>query len=406
MSDDFRAGLIRWLDQHGPRARAGGGADAEVDTRPLAEQKAFQAALHDAGYAGITWPKRYGGQGLTNGELLVFREVARDYDLPVGAFVIGLGMPGETILECGTEEQKLRYLPKMLRGEEIWCQLFSEPGAGSDVAGLRMSAVREGGGWVLNGQKIWTTGAQFSDYGVVLARTDPTVAKHRGLTMFIVDMHAPGVTVRPLRVATGESPFNEVFLDDVRIPADAVLGEVGGGWAVAVVMLRHERESLGTIDRSRGNPLSFDELSAAAAERAGSAALPDGHRHALASLYTRETAVRLLGRLLREEQQAGRDVGARGAVAKLAGAELGHFAGEVALRILGAELAAPATPRAAAVVKAAITARGMSIAGGTNEIQRNVIGERILGLPKDPGIDRETPFNQLRAGTTGVERRN
>ena len=223
----------------------------------IADQKAFQAKLYDAGFAGITWPKAYGGQGLTGAEQIAWSQESRDYDLPNGAFFIGLSMPGNTLLELGTEEQKKRYLPKMLRGEEIWCQLFSEPGAGSDVASLQTTAVRDGDGWVLNGQKVWTSGAQFSDYGAIIARTDPTKPKHNGISMFIVDMHAPGVTVRPLKVATGHSPFNEVFFDNVRIPADALIGEENKGWDAAVVMLRHERIAIGMMGSSRTSPLGF-----------------------------------------------------------------------------------------------------------------------------------------------------
>jgi alkylation response protein AidB-like acyl-CoA dehydrogenase len=365
----------------------------------LAGQKAFQAKLYDAGFAGITWPREYGGQGLTNAEQIAFSAESRGYVLPVGAFVIGLGMPGPTILELGTDEQKRRYLPKMLRGEEIWCQLFSEPSAGSDVASLTTGAVRDGDGWLLNGQKVWTSGAQYSDYGAIIARTDPAVPKHNGITMFIVDMHAPGVTVRPLKVATGASPFNEVFFDNVRLPAGSVIGEVNDGWRAAVVMLRNERVTIGTMSAPRNSPLSYHSLQALAG-RLGTGADTEVSR-LLARLYARERAARLFGQLLREEAMAGRDPGPRGSVAKLAGAELSLSAAEVAEAVLGQEIVAGAAVDAdvRAVVTAIIGATGGSIAGGTNEIQRNIIGERVLGLAKDPGVDRSTPFNQLRVGT-------
>src|SRR6201992_1565412 len=241
---DFRKRARAWLTGNAPQ---GGGGDEELEPGPadIPAQKAFQAKLYQAGYAGITWPKEYGGQGLTNAEQIAFSTEAREYSLPTSAFLIGLGMPGPTILELGTEEQKKRYLPPMLRGEEIWCQLFSEPSGGSDVAALITTAVRDGDEWVLNGQKVWTSGAQHSDYGAVIARTDPTVPKHNGITMFIIDMHAPGVTVRPLKVATGAAPFNEVFFDNVRLPADSVIGTVNDGWRAAVVMLRNERVAIG-----------------------------------------------------------------------------------------------------------------------------------------------------------------
>jgi alkylation response protein AidB-like acyl-CoA dehydrogenase len=394
---DFRNRARAWLAENAPRMAAADDESGGPARADIAAQKAFQARLYDAGFAGLTWPTEYGGQGLSNAEQIAFGAEARDYALPVGAFFIGLGMPGPTILELGTEQQKKRYLPKMLRGEEIWCQLFSEPAAGSDVASLTTTAVRDDDGWVLNGQKVWTSGAQYSDYGAVLARTDPMVPKHNGITMFIVDMHAPGVTVRPLTVATGASPFNEVFFDQVRLPADAVVGEVNDGWRAAVVMLRNERVNIGTMGAPRTSPLSYHSLSSLAAKQ-GNAADP-GLSRKLAELYVRERSVQLFGQLLREEAMAGRDPGARGSVAKLAGAELGTFASLVAAEVLGPAVAASDSEEVRDVLNAALSAPGSSIAGGTNEIQRNIIGERVLGLPKDPGVDRSTPFNQLRVGT-------
>ncbi len=245
----FRDRARDWLAANVPESSESGPA-AEM----VAIAKRFQAALYDAGLAGLTWPAEFGGQGLTEAEQQIFDEEAASYDLPTGVFAIGVGMCGPTLLDLGTAEQKSRYVRPMLRGEEIWCQLFSEPGAGSDVASLQTRAIREkgnseggmgrrvgGGGWVVNGQKVWTSFAQCSDYGALLARTNADQPKHKGLTMFIVDMHAPGVTVRPLRDMTGRAPFNEVHFDDGRLPADAVLGEVDAGWFATVTMLGHER---------------------------------------------------------------------------------------------------------------------------------------------------------------------
>jgi len=394
MSEDFRARARAWLAAHAPRRSA----DEDDSTATgLAEQKAFQARLYDDGFAGITWPKEYGGQGLTSAEQIIWSQESRHYDLPTGAFFIGLSMPGNTLLEVGSEAQKKRYLPKMLRGEEIWCQLFSEPGAGSDVASLQTTAIRDGDEWVLNGQKVWTSGAQYSDFGAILARTDPTKPKHNGISMFIVDMHAPGVTIRPLKVATGHSPFNEVFFDNVRIPAENLIGEENKGWDAAVVMLRHERIAIGTMGAPRSNPLAFDSLRDLAA---GLGRTNDqGVRRSLAELYARGRAMSLFALLLREETLAGRPPGARGSVAKLAGSDLGRFAGNVAADVLGDQLAGFDSEAIAGVNIAIIAAPGSAIAGGTSEIQRNIIGERVLGLAKDPGVDRATPFNQLRVGT-------
>jgi alkylation response protein AidB-like acyl-CoA dehydrogenase len=396
-AQEFGLRARAWLEANAPRHGPDGGEEDARGQASIPEQKAFQAKLYAAGFAGITWPVEYGGQGLTNAEQIAFSTEARNFSLPTGAFVIGLGMPGPTILELGTEEQKKRYLPPMLRGEEIWCQLFSEPGAGSDVASLQTSAVRDGDEWVLNGQKVWTSGAQHSDFGAIIARTDPSVPKHNGITMFIVDMHTPGVTVRPLKVATGASPFNEVFFDNVRLPADAVINKVNNGWAAAVVMLRNERVTIGTAAPPRTSPLAFDSLSKLAATLGRGA--DQGAARTLAGLYARERAVTLFGQVLREEAMAGRDPGARGSEAKLAGAELGLHAAAVALEVLGSAAAGSTSDDVQSVITAIIGVPSGSIAGGSNEIQRNIIGERVLGMPKDPGVDRSIPFNQLRVGT-------
>ncbi|TDD45100.1 dehydrogenase [Nonomuraea terrae] len=391
--DEFRARARAWLEQNAKPFDEAAGHDGEGTSVPLEESKRFQKALWEAGFAGITWPKEYGGQGLGAEELIAFNQEAADFELPTGPFVIGLGMPGPTILELGTEEQKRRHLPPMLRGEEIWCQLFSEPSAGSDVASLQTTATRTETGWVVNGQKVWTSGAQYSDFGAILARTDPTVPKHKGITMFIVDMHHPGVTVRPLVVATGHAPFNEVFFDNVEVPADAVIGEVDKGWDAAVVMLRNERVAIGAGGRARTNALGYDSLLEAARTR-GLESDP-AIRRRLALLYARESALTAYGRVLHEETTAGIQIGARGSAAKLAGAELALWAADLAQDILGSDLALGSADLDR-VVAAVVGAPGGAVAGGTNEIQRNIVGERVLGLPKDPGVDRNTPFNQLK----------
>ena len=391
-ADEFRAKALAWLQEHATPFTA---AAADSFAPTLQESKDFQKGLAEAGLAGITWPKEYGGQGLGEDELIAFNEVSADFLLPTGPFVIGLGMPAPTILELGSEEQKKRYIPPMLRGDEIFCQLFSEPNGGSDVASLQTTATRtETGNWLINGQKVWTSGAQFSDFGAILARTDPTVPRHAGITMFIVDMHHPGVTVRPLVVATGDAPFNEVYFDDVEVPADAVIGEVNAGWAAAVVMLRNERVTIGARGRARNNPLGFDTLREVAAEIGNTG--DTGVRRKLANVYARETATAAFGRVLHEGALAGEPIGARGSVGKLAGAEFSLWASDAAEEIIGQDIAL-LTGKAAKVAKTILAAPGSATAGGSNEIQRNIIAERVLGLPKDPGAaDRKTPFNQLK----------
>jgi alkylation response protein AidB-like acyl-CoA dehydrogenase len=383
-----------WLAEHAPRPGDGTSADDQ-----LAVAKRFQAGLYDAGLAGITWPAEFGGQGLTAVEQQAYNDEAAAYDLPSTAFMIGMGMCGPTIVDLGTPEQKRRYVRPLLRGEEIWCQLFSEPGAGSDVASLQTRAVRDGGEWVVNGQKVWTSGAQVADFGALLTRTDPDVPKHQGLTMLIVDMHAPGVTVRPLRDMTGRAPFNEVYFDDVRVPADAVLGEVGAGWFAAVTMLGHERVSIGGSVRRRYDPLAHANL-ADLARRTGRDADPVV-RGELAALFAAERALSLFNSRLRQEADAGQPPGARGSVSKLAGAELLWRAVHVAGLIAGARAAAwdPDDSDGDELAVAINATPASSIAGGTNQVQRNIIGERVLGLPKEPAVDRDVPFRELRVGT-------
>lgn len=389
-TEEFKAKALAWLQQHAKpfdeNASNSGGATIE-------ESKAFQKGLWEAGLAGITWPKEYGGQGLGTAEQLAFNEVAANFRMPVGPFVIGLGMPAPTLLEFGTEEQKKRYIPPMLRGDEIWSQLFSEPSGGSDVASLQTSAVRTETGWLINGQKVWTSGAQFSDFGAVLVRTDPTRPKHQGLTMFIVDLHHPGVTVRPLVVATGDAPFNEVFFDDVHVPADAVIGEVNGGWGVAVAMLRYERVTIGTGVRARSNPLGYDALVELVRARGleGDASV----RRKLAQVHARESAMRAYSAVLHQEAKAGVPIGARGSAAKLAGATFPLWVSDLVQEVFGEELALQ-TADTLPLTRSILAAPGGATAGGSNEIQRNIIAERVLGLPKDAGVDKNTPFNQLK----------
>jgi len=394
--DDFRARARAWLEANATRRSD---EDAGQARRwDLASAREFQGRLHDAGFAGIAWPIAYGGQGMTPADQRAFDEEARDFDLPGEFFGIGMGMCGPTLLDLGTEEQKLRFIRPLLRGEEVWCQLFSEPGAGSDVASLQTRAVKEGDVWVVSGQKVWTSVARFADLGALIARTDPDQPKHDGITMFVVDMHAPGVTVRPLRDMTGGATFNEVFFDGVRVPAENVIGEVDAGWAASVRMLVHERVSIGGSTRPRRGA-AFGSLTEVARSR-GLDRDPVV-RQRLAVLYIRERVVHLFGTRLAQEARLGRNPGSRGSVGKLAGAELARFSASVAAELLGCDaIAWDGTDRKAARWAAALlSAPAGGIAGGSNEIQRIIIGERVLGLPKEPQVDRDVPFRELRVGT-------
>jgi alkylation response protein AidB-like acyl-CoA dehydrogenase len=393
----FRRKVRSFLADHAP-TRAARGDDAaavEATVADLATQKAFQAALADAGLAGLTWPRPW-GQGLTPEHQRVFNEEAAGHQLPTTAYVIGLGMVIPTMIELGTDAQRERYVAKALRGEEIWSQLFSEPGAGSDVASLQMRAERDGDEWVLNGQKVWTTGAQLSDFGAVISRTNPENPKHRGITMFIVDFKAPGVDIRPLRQMNGGSGFNEVFFTDVRVPDANRIGEVDDGWRCAVAMLMNERVAIGS-GGGGGRNVGVRPLIELARRRG---VLEDAVvRHRIADVYIRTQIMGYIGQRTRAAVTAGKAPGPEGSIAKLAGADLTRRTSDLAIAIAGAGGQAWEDPRESRWALAVLSAPASRIAGGTDEVQRNIIGERVLGLPKEPQVDRDIPFKELRVGT-------
>jgi alkylation response protein AidB-like acyl-CoA dehydrogenase len=393
--DAFRARAREWLDRNAQRIDAGPADSTESEGADAVRAAVrFQSALFDAGFAGLTWPARYGGQELTLEYQLAFNEEAEDYVIPTSSLLVGLGMCAPTLLQSGTEEQRLRHVPRMLRGEEVWCQLFSEPGAGSDVAGLRTRAVRDGDGWIVNGQKVWTSGGHVSDYGLLIARTNVDVPKHRGITMFVLDMRTPGVTVRPLRQMTGESGFNEVFLDAVRIPAENLVGEVDRGWQAAIGTLMNERVSIGAGGGGTGRRAGGGEFRALVDLARERDALDDPLlRQSLASVYIEEQLLELLSRRIRDDLKAGRSPGPEGSIAKLAGTELAARVADIAMEIQGDDGLAwePGAPEATRWARALLMAPGLAIAGGTPEIMKNILGERVLRLPKEPQVDRDTP---------------
>jgi alkylation response protein AidB-like acyl-CoA dehydrogenase len=396
----FREEARAWLRANAPAKvpDAGDGSDiasmsvVEQDVHEraeLARAAAWQRQVCDGGWAGITWPKEYGGRGGTSLQHTIFAEELAAFDAPTNQlFYINIGMVGPTLIAHGTEEQKARHLPAILRGDEIWCQLFSEPGAGSDLAGLNTRARRDGDGWRVNGQKVWTTGARLAEYGALLARTDGSVPKHRGLTFFIVEMSAPGVEVRPLRQITGDSHFNEVFLTDVWIPDEAVIGDVGDGWRVANTMLLSERGSFGDRDTS-----DFNEVVEIARERGrlGDSAV----RQELAKIYGRDQVLRLLRLEARTALSKGTSAPMIASVSKLiAGARNGRIA-RLGLDLLGAEglVAGPDGFHGGVWQHHLLMVPVSRIAGGTDEIQKNILGERFLGIPKEPRHDKNVAFD-------------
>ncbi|MEQ6903383.1 acyl-CoA dehydrogenase family protein [Nocardioides sp. YIM 152588] len=392
----WRAEVRAFLAEHkaelGDRAEEGRAFDNEVSRRR-------QALLYDAGYVGVTWPVEAGGRGGTPmQQAIIDQEVARA-GIPALINLIGIGMCGPTVIGHGSDDQKDRYLRRLLRGDDVWCQLFSEPASGSDLAALRTRAVQdEQGDWHVTGQKVWTTLAHLSDYGILLTRTDPDVAKHRGLTMFVVDMKAPGVTARPLRQMTGGAEFNEVFFDDVVIRDSERLGDVGDGWRVALTTLMSERLTLGGGGSDIG--ANVEKVAEHVASRIGALAevrqalvRQDFARSYVATLGARYTGYRLLTALSR-----GTFPGPEASAGKLAGTRAARELADLAVRLLGddAVYAADAAGNAGwQMLQAGLP--GMAIAGGTNEVLRNIIGERVLGLPPEPRADKDKTFRELAA---------
>ena len=364
----------------------------------IRDAKRWQGLKADNGWACLTWPEEFGGQGATPIQSVIYRQEEARYRTPVDIFLIGLGMLGPTIMAHGTAEQKDRHILKMLRGEEVWCQLFSEPAAGSDLAGLRTSAVKDGDEWILNGQKIWTTGAQFSEWGMIVTRSDPTAAKHAGLTYFIVDMKSPGVEVRPIRQINGRSHFSEVFFTDVRVPDSNVLGGVGNGWAVAITTLMHERASIGG---GRGGN-RVDDLIRAAQENElnGRPAIEDSSvRQRIAEMYVRLSGIKYTGYRTLTALSRGQTPGPESSIGKLVGAPLGQQMAALGIELEG--LAGSVMDGSPPWQEAYLASPGIRIAGGTDEILRNIIAERVLRLPPEPRMDKKIPFRDIPTGPPG-----
>jgi alkylation response protein AidB-like acyl-CoA dehydrogenase len=388
----FRAEARSWLEAN---AELRTGEEASSMTRASSEGhvercQAWQRTLYDGGWAGITWPKEYGGRGGTPNENRIFAEEQAAFDVATGAFAVAVGMVGPTLIAHGTPEQQEKFLDPMLRGDELWCQLFSEPGAGSDLAGLSTRAERDGDDFVVNGQKVWNSGAQHSQWGILLARTDPTVPKHRGITYFVVDMATPGIEVRPLRQITGHAHFNETFLTDVRIPADGVVGEVDGGWGVTLTTLLNERALI-----AGGAAGQWEQVLGVASDfgRRNDALT----RQELARQYTRQQLLTYLGYRVQTAVSQGRMPGPEASVMKLAYSLHAHEMGNLLTALEGsaATLAGDDAVRNSFAQDMFLGQWSWRIGGGTDQVQRNIIGERSLGLPREPRLDKDVPFNEL-----------
>jgi len=407
------------------RVRAEARAWYEENWRPDDSLAAWWSALARSGWGFPTWPTWAHGRGLSAEDAKVAFEERRRVGAIGPPSGIASTLAGPTLIAHGSDEQRARFLPDIVMGRVIWCQLFSEPGAGSDLAGLRTRAVRDGDQWVVNGQKVWTSGAHLARWGILIARTDPHVPKHRGITYFVLDMHQPGVEVRRLREMTGRAIFNEVFLTDAVVPATEVIGEVGDGWRVALTTLAHERSSLGAGSLAEGGSIIIGrpdpstrvgDLAAARRGRGEPSPLTGGGhgyvidlarrfgrqhdpvvRQELARAYIAGEIGRMTSLRAKAAAEAGRRPGPEASIGKLAASINVRHLRDTALRIIGPHgtLHHGDAPDNGRPQEMCLGAPVLSIGGGTDEIQRNILGERVLGLPGDIRVDKDVPFSAL-----------
>jgi alkylation response protein AidB-like acyl-CoA dehydrogenase len=389
---EYREKVRAWFDEHKAEAPIlrGEGAIKGEDAQNAAHRE-WQRTLAEAGFVGIGWPTEYGGQGLGPLHQVILNQEISRAGTPGILDAIGVGMLGPTIIAHGSEDQKERYLAPMLHADEVWCQLFSEPAAGSDLAGIQSKAKQaDDGSWTLNGQKVWTTNAHIAAYGLLLARTNPDVPKHKGMTMFIVPMDAEGVTVRPLRQITGDPEFNEVFFDDVKLEPGSEVGPVDGGWGVALTTLMFERLTIGA--GSDGFGYSGQRFAQAIAEDPNAANDPE-IRARFGALATELLALRYTGFRYLTALQRGSAPGPEAALGKVTMVNAAIAAGDLMADVLGPDALEDGTD----IARLIAFLPGLKSAGGTEEILRNTVGERVLGLPPEPRLDKGIPFSELRA---------
>ncbi len=379
----FRAEARAFLDEHAPDPAELYGDDPLAASHFDAHQ-AWQRKLAAHGWSGLNWPEEYGGRGLGPIEQIIWNQELARKGLGLSMFMPGISMAGPTIIAHGTEEQKQRYLGPLLQGDEVWCQLFSEPGAGSDLASVGCRAERDGDDWVIQGQKTWSSGAEDADFGILLCRTDPSVPKHAGITYFLLPMDTPGVEIRPIRQMNDATHFADTFLNEVRIPDACRLGPVGGGWTCAMTTLMNERIGMGGMETFRFDDLA--ELARTRRERVDSVL-----RDELVKVYGWGKTLELLNARIVTKLERGQIPDAESSVMKLAIARLMTKAADVGLRLQGPE----GMLRPGHWQNQFLFAPAMHVAGGTDEIQKNVAAERTLGLPKEPRSDRDVPFEAL-----------
>jgi alkylation response protein AidB-like acyl-CoA dehydrogenase len=384
---EFRLKARRWLEQNKPAGMVDRGFALPIDDQSVTLLRDWQRRLYDAGYLGISWPAEFGGQGKTIIETAIFNEEMARTRAPAPLNELGLSMGGPTILEHGTDDQKKRFVKKILTCEEVWCQGFSEPGSGSDLAALGTRATIDGDEFVVNGQKVWTSLGHIADWCMLLVRTDPDAPKHRGISYLLVDMHSPGIAVQPLKQLTGEAEFNQMFFEDVRVPRANLLGPLNGGWGVAITTLMNERAtlSLATVMRFRNTFEDLVDLARTAIDRATNRISPELVRQPLAQFYIDVESMKYLAYRNFSRLKRGGTPGPEGSISKVLWSELNQRMNEFALELQGPCAPLSAGPQVADDGRwqyALLRSRGNTIEEGTSEIQRGIIAERLLGLPK------------------------
>jgi alkylation response protein AidB-like acyl-CoA dehydrogenase len=392
---EFRTRAREWLGANAPRERVSGRGDAEH----MAAAKAWQARKAAAGYAQITWPKEWGGGGGTQMQSIIFGQEEAKYGVASGYFQIGLGMCVPTVMAFADDDTKKRFVGPAVRGEEIWCQLFSEPSGGSDVAAARTRAVKDGDDWVINGQKVWTSGAHYSDYGIVLVRTNVDKPKHKGMTMFWLDMKSPGVDVRPIHQMSGGRDFNEVYFTDVRVKDSQRLGAVDDGWRTSLVTLMNERLAVGG-----GAGIDYATIMKLARElqtEKGPALADQAFREKLADWYVQSEGLKNTRMRTMTALSRGQTPGPESSIGKIIAANQLQDLSNAAVEMedqYGIIDDGALSPLAAAFQSGLMSSAGLRIAGGTDEILKNIIAERVLGLPGDIRVDKDVPFKDMPTG--------
>ena len=392
----FRKNCREWLEKNA-KLKIGVEKNEFANIDFLQAAKDWQKKKYDAGWAMLHWPKEYGGIAASAIERIIWSEEESKFNVPRGIFEIGLGMCGPVMMEYASEEQKARFLPPMAEGKEIWCQLFSEPSAGSDVAGLRSKAVQDGDNWIINGQKVWTSGAHFSDYGILVVRHDANLEKHKGMTFFFIDMKSPGIDVKPIKQITGGSSFNEVYFNDVVVPDSQRLGEIGDGWKVAITTLMNERLAVGDAN---GADVEEAFRWAKNQDDIGEPLINNRSvRSSIADWYCEANGLKNTKLRTMSALSKGETPGPEASITKIVSAnklqDIGNF-GMDSLDMSG--MLKTDNPEIQSFQNAWLGAPGLRIAGGTDEILKNIIAERVLGLPQDARADKGMPYKDIPIG--------